>query len=516
MTRQQRIEARLRELRTQIAELRRQMEDITDAALGEARDLTAEEATAYGQHREARSAAKAEEARLDGELAELVADEARAAESAAAEERATEEAEQRQAEESRRIAGQAAQVRSEPLTYMAHDVRSSYLLDLARAGGQFGLDGQHEAQQRLQRHAAEMRVEAPRLERRRAGTTDNPTVRYADGEEDRRREERSGRSMAMDYERRDLDRTDGSGGEFVPPLWMMQEFIDLSRGGRIIADRCRQIPLPTGTDSIKLPRVASGSAVAMQTADNAAVQETDMTTDSVTGDVKTAAGQQDIALQALEQSPLAFDQIIFSDLMDDHAVTVDTQVINGSGAAGQVSGILQIPSVDTTTYTDASPTLPELWPKLADSANEVASNRLRRATAIFMHTRRWFWLLAQLDGQNRPFIVPSVGGPQNAPIAFGDADAEGPVGSAMGATIYADPNVPANLGGGTDEDRIIVTRPEDLYLFEGAVRSRVLPEIGSGTLTVRFQIYNYLAFIADRRPESTSVIAGTGLVAPTF
>jgi hypothetical protein len=72
--------------------------------------------------------------------------------------------------------------------------------------------------------------------------------------------------------------------------------------------------------------------------------------------------------------------------------------------------------------------------------------------------------------------------------------------------------MPSNLGGGTNETRIVVARFPDLYLWEGSLRTRVLTEVLSGTLQVRFQVYNYFAFMGNRRPESISVISGTGVI----
>jgi hypothetical protein len=44
----------------------------------------------------------------------------------------------------------------------------------------------------------------------------------------------------------------------------------------------------------------------------------------------------------------------------------------------------------------------------------------------------------------------------------------------------------------------------------------VLPEVGSGTLTVRLQVFNYAAFTAARYLSGIAVISGTGLVTPVF
>jgi hypothetical protein len=41
------------------------------------------------------------------------------------------------------------------------------------------------------------------------------------------------------------------------------------------------------------------------------------------------------------------------------------------------------------------------------------------------------------------------------------------------------------------------------------------PEVLSGTLQVRFQAYNYVAFLA-RYGQSISVVQGTGLASPTY
>jgi len=51
--------------------------------------------------------------------------------------------------------------------------------------------------------------------------------------------------------------------------------------------------------------------------------------------------------------------------------------------------------------------------------------------------------------------------------------------------------------------------------MEGAVRTRVLPDVLSGNLTVRFQMYRYVAFTSGVRPTGVAMISGTGLTAPT-
>jgi hypothetical protein len=67
------------------------------------------------------------------------------------------------------------------------------------------------------------------------------------------------------------NRTDGQGGYFVPPLWLVDDYIDLPRFGRTFANTVRNMALPSGTDSINVPKVATGTATGVQTADAGAV-----------------------------------------------------------------------------------------------------------------------------------------------------------------------------------------------------------------------------------------------------
>jgi hypothetical protein len=61
---------------------------------------------------------------------------------------------------------------------------------------------------------------------------------------------------------------------------------------------------------------------------------------------------------------------------------------------------------------------------------------------------------------------------------------------------------------------MILAKWDELYLWEGPPRIRVLQEVLSGTLQVRFQLYNYVAALPQRRPKAISIISGTGLIAP--
>ena len=115
--------------------------------------------------------------------------------------------------------------------------------------------------------------------------------------------------------------------------------------------------------------------------------------------------------------------------------------------------------------------------------------------------------------------MPNSQGPFNS-VAVGQAAAYGQVvGTLHGLPVVTDANIPTGLGAGTNEDRIIVARAEDLLLWEegdGAPSRLRFEETTGGSLTVKLVVYGYSAFTGGRYPSALSVISGTGLVTPTF
>lgn len=333
--------------------------------------------------------------------------------------------------------------------------------------------------------------------------------------EARQRLERHAAEVSVDPEYRDLNRTDTTGGYFVPPMWL-SEYVELARAGRPTANLVTNLPLPPGTDSINIPKISTGTATAIQAADNSAVQETDLADTYVQANVKTIAGQQDLAIQLLDQSPFNFDQLVFADLAADYATKVNVQVLSGSNSGNQVKGIYNATGVNTVAYTDTTPTVAELYPKVADAIQKIHTGRYLAPTVIVMHPRRWAWMLAALDSSSRPFIVPSAQGPTNALGTFDAVASQQIVGSLHGLPVVTDPSIPITDGASTNQDSIIVMRAQDCVLYESALRTRVLPDVGSGTLTVRLQVYGYLAFTAERFPAGLTILSGTGFTTPSF
>ncbi len=318
---------------------------------------------------------------------------------------------------------------------------------------------------------------------------------------------------------RDLASTDVA--SFMPPTYLSEQYAEYARAGRPIANVCARFPLPPHGQSVVVPRITTGTATAVQTAENAPVQETNMDDTTLTVPVVTIAGQQDISRQLIERGSPEMDRVIFGDLAADYAAKLDAQVIAGTGNSGQMLGITAVSGINAVTYTDGSPTVAELWPKLGDAVSQVVSGRFQSASAIFMHPRRWVWMLAALGtSDGRPLIAATAGtGPTNAfGVGTGVGYGDGAAGNLFGLPVITDANIGTTLGAGT-EDAIIIGRPSDWHLFEdgdGSPQMLRFDGPGAGSLTIKLTVHGFAAFAAGRQPESIATITGTGLAAPSF
>ena len=355
-------------------------------------------------------------------------------------------------------------VENEPKTYRP-DAPHSFFRDVYKAT----LHAEPEARERLDRHTKEMKVEE-----------------------------------------RDISTTVTAGGNFVPPAYLGELFAEFPRAGRPFADVLPKQPLMAKGMNITIPRITTGTTVSTIITENSTtVSETDIVEALITIHVNTFAGQQDVSQQLLDRSDPGIDSVIFADLREAYDQYLDTQLISGTGANNQHLGVRAVSSPNTVTYTDATPTAAELVPPIYNAIQLVASNRYASADTILMHPRRAAWLASNLSSTFPLFQLGALNqasGTQN----------NGMVENIGGLRVVLDANVGVLYGAGTNQDEVYVLRTADMILWEGPLQARVLPEVGSGTLTVRLQLFAYSAFASARQPKSISISSGTGLTAPTF
>ena len=354
-----------------------------------------------------------------------------------------------------------AVVRSEARTYSRDNRSASFLGDAFAA--QF--NGDYQAKERLARHMNEERVE-----------------------------------------RRDVTSANFAG--LIVPQFLTELAAPLARAGRPVADIARKHQLPASGLTISISRVTTGSSTAAQS-EGAAVSETNMDDTKLDITVQTIAGQQTVSRQALERGT-GVDGLVMNDLILSYHTSLDASVVTSlTNAVTQV-----------VTFTDASPTVGELYPKLLDCVQRIQTNYFGGPNVMIMHPRRLAFILAALDSTNRPLAVPTMNGAMNA-ISVGDGSVVyGNSGySIAGLPVVTDANVTTTNGAGTNEDVIIIGNTQELHLWEegdGAPMYLRFDQPKAAELDVLAVVYGYSAFTAARYPNASALVGGTGLVTPTF
>lgn len=314
----------------------------------------------------------------------------------------------------------------------------------------------------------------------------------------------------------DMTTVAGAGGEFAPPAWLVDEFAALARAGRVSADLCHREMLPSGVSSINLPKVASGVTVAVQQTQNSALSDTAMTTTSVSTGITTVGGKQIVSMQLLQQSGIPFDRVILQDLAKAYAVQVDTQVLYGTNANGQVRGLVGFATNNAFTSATPAPAsvtnANSLYYVVGKAKAAIRSTIFEEPDAIIMHPNRWAWIEGAVDANGRPFVVPD--GSNFNPLGLDAGGAQGPVGRFCGLPVYSDPNISTTANSATNQDEIYVVVRDQLWLYESSVAFETFEQTYADNASVLFRALGYIGFIPNRYTGSVQSIRGTGLVAP--
>jgi hypothetical protein len=371
------------------------------------------------------------------------------------------------------VRGSAVVTREERMYDVENQKRGvSFVADVVSAQ----LRGDLDAAQRLQRHMAEERAEG--VEVRDVGT--------------------------------------GAFTGLTVPQYLTDLVAPPKRAMRPVADLARKLALPADGMTVNISRITTATATAVQASENAAVQETDADDTLLTVNVRTIAGQQDVSVQALQRS-VGADAVIIADLQNAYHTVLDSQIINADGTSGSHLGIRSTSSIVSVTYTDASPTAAEAYPKLFDLISQIQSGVFGGATHLVMHPRRWNWFASQV-GTSFPFLQPNNVSATNVGGEISSNTYGGVVGVLAGLPVVLDGNIVTNVGAGTNEDVILGVTADELFLWEqpGSPMLIRAEQTAAGNLTVKLVVYGFSAFTAGRYPGAHGTIGGTGLVTPVF
>ena len=364
---------------------------------------------------------------------------------------------------------QTARVGQEERVYTRESDRygSGFFKDVAR---QF-LYQDVEAGHRLSRHMAEERVERAEYMQRAVGT--------------------------------------GAFAGLTVPQYLTEMYAPATAALRPFADICNQHPLPADGMSVNISRITTASGVALQGSENAAVQETNVDDTLLTVSVQTAAGQQTISRQAIDRGT-GIEDVVIQDLFKRYATTLDSTLLNQA-----TNGLTNV--AQSNTYTDATPTAAELYPKIigAQAGGEAALLGQAMTDYAVMHSRRWYFLSKELTS-TWPFInsagVPTQAGGTSNNSGYGGVRGVLP----NGLRVVVDNNVSTAFG--TNEDEIYVVASDECHLWEDPQAPVFIraEQPAAASLGVLLVVYGYFAYTFARYTNGQQKIGGTGLILPVF
>ena len=305
----------------------------------------------------------------------------------------------------------------------------------------------------------------------------------------------------------------GAWAGLTVPQYLTDLYAPATAALRPFADVCNRHPLPADGMSVNISRVTTASSAALQAAENDAVSETNMDDTLLTVNVQTAAGQQTISRQAIDRGT-GIEDVTMQDLFNRVATVLDNTLLNQA-----TNGLTNV--AQANSYTDASPTGAELYPKILGATAAVEANLLAmgRPTHAVMHSRRWYWLSSQMSSTwpmiNWSNLPVQAAGTANASSSYGS----GPRGVLpCGLEVIVDNNIGTGLGAGTNEDEVYVVPASECHLWEDPnaplfIRAEQAKAANLGVLLVA---YSYFAYTFGRYSNAMQKVSGTGLVTPTF
>jgi HK97 family phage major capsid protein len=184
-------------------------------------------------------------------------------------------------------------------------------------------------------------------------------------------------------------------------------------------------------------------------------------TDQILVPIAMFAGSVPLSQQMWERGP-NLDTYISKDFAESAAAAFEQQIIAGTGANGDVLGLLNLPTTyvdgvtgaSLVTWTQSSPTPTGLIGRMGAAFADVGNTRLRPPSAAIMTPERYAWTATNADLQEEPIIRPGAGQvPSNA-----DQGEYGPI---AGLPCLLSGEVPQNLGTNTNQDTVIVVRTAD-------------------------------------------------------
>lgn len=295
------------------------------------------------------------------------------------------------------------------------------------------------------------------------------------------------------------------------PQYLTDLYAPNAKANRPFADVCNNHPLPPDGMTVNLSRITTGTSAAVQSSENTGVSETNIDDTLLSISVQTNAGQQTLSRQAIERGT-GVEGSMLDDLFRSYATTLDSTLLNQA-----TNGLTNVAT--SVAYTDATPTVAELFPKFSEALSGVEGALLDQDpgdNVIVMHSRRWYWLQNAL-ATSWPLMAQPMVPNQQAGVNLAAAYGSGFRGVLPnGTAVVVDNNITTTAGGGTEDEIYVVSRRE-CHLWEDPSAPLLIraEQPAAASLGVLFVVYGYFAYTHARFAQARK-INGTGLAAPSF
>lgn len=286
---------------------------------------------------------------------------------------------------------------------------------------------------------------------------------------------------------RAIDSADGVG--IIPPKWMSDEFAELARQGRRVADVVRHLPI-SDNRPIPLGKQTAGTDASVAEMD----AETDTTTfgetyatDKDTLTPRVTSGGQKFRRELLDSSSPAIDTLVYGDLLAVYNAKVEAKVMAAIFAAGPAALTYNPAAANTADVEHAT--------RIALKAGlEVRDNRKLPATGLVMGVPTYGLFLDAVDSTGRPVMpAPQPGAAVNV-FGVGTVQVDGIV---QNLPVFASDGTPtANVAD------FAAVRLSDVILAESPTL-RFYDELTGGPEEIRIAVWGYTGVLV--RYSATAV-----------
>lgn len=307
----------------------------------------------------------------------------------------------------------------------------------------------------------------------------------------------------------------GAGGFLVPPAYLQNLFAETRRQGNALRRYGWLNMIPVETNQVLLPRGAGAATFAI-VAENTTKPSADQSYTQVTINIFTWAGISKVSRQLVADSSPTVATLVNRELGTLAGNLEEQKVINGTGT-GEPRGIMNTTGVNNVTA--GTNTAQAIIDNILDGIVAVQTTYFAPPNGILMHPRRLAFLMKGKDTTNQYLFNPAgtFRAPVGVPLGV-TAQSEGTEASLpmlLGLPVGVSVNVPTNLGGGTNQDAIIIANWNEAYWFE---RQDLTLDVSdqAGTAFESNQVWYRLeeraGFSAERYPSAFAVLTGAGLV----